>query len=77
MLLSPSSFDYTQGYELGKQQSEAWACLPTASLLRQLASLLERSAPAEAGWQAEWGKRAWVVGVLEGMVDGLVEERSV
>jgi hypothetical protein len=74
-MLSPSTFDYNQGYELGKQHSEAWTHLPTAALLKQLASLLERArTPSESGLeegQAEWGKRAWVVGVLEGMADGL------
>ncbi|MBX5451117.1 MAG: hypothetical protein IRZ24_13695 [Thermogemmatispora sp.] len=72
--MPPSAFDYEQGYELGKQYSEAWTQLPTATLLKQLASLLEQAMPSESGQQAEWGKRAWIVGVLEGMADGLAAD---
>ena len=67
-------YDYDHGYVLGQQHYEVWTQMPTAALLRHLATLLEQAPSSESGWLAELHKRAWVVGILEGMVDGPYHE---
>lgn len=66
--------DYQQGYALGQEHGELWTQMPTAALLRHLATLLEQTASAETGWLAEASKRAWVVGVMEGIQDYALPE---